>query len=124
MSCALQYAAIDGASEQARKLRAGTAAHWALIRWAQEAGCEALDWGGAGTGLPPRRESPGYGIYEFKRGFGCSVTRLLGYYDLVFRPRLYRAVRLMETRWAPALWRLRARLSNSSGPGAAAGRAR
>ncbi len=107
----LLYAAIDGDSEQARKLRAGTAAHWALIRWAKDAGCEALDWGGAGTGFPPRQGSLGYGIYEFKRGFGCSVTHLAGYYDLVFRPGLYRAFRWIETQYAPALWRLRARLN-------------
>jgi lipid II:glycine glycyltransferase (peptidoglycan interpeptide bridge formation enzyme) len=107
----LLYAAVDGGSEQARKLRAGTAAHWALIRWAKDAGCQALDWGGAGTGLPPRPGSIGYGIYEFKRGFGCSASELPGYYDLVFRPGLYRAFRWIETRCAPALWRLRARLN-------------
>lgn len=107
----LLYAAIDGGSEPARKLRAGTAVHWALIRWAKAAGCEALDWGASGTGFPPRPGSNGYGIYEFKRGFGCSIAHLSGYYDLVFRPGLYRAFRWMETRCAPALWRLRARLN-------------
>ena len=107
----LLYDAIDGGSEPARKLRAGTAVHWALIRWARAAGCEALDWGASGTGFPPRPGSNGYGIYEFKRGFGCSIAHLSGYYDLVFRPGLYRAFRWMETRCAPALWRLRARLN-------------
>ena len=53
----------------ARRLRAGIAAHWALIRWAKEAGCETLDWGGAVTCYPPHPASPGYGIYDFKRGF-------------------------------------------------------
>jgi lipid II:glycine glycyltransferase (peptidoglycan interpeptide bridge formation enzyme) len=107
----LLYAAIDGESEPARRLRAGTAVHWALIRWAKAAGCETLDWGASGTGFPPRPGGKGYGIYEFKRGFGCSITQLSGYYDLVFRPGLYRAFRWMETRCAPALWRLRARLN-------------
>jgi lipid II:glycine glycyltransferase (peptidoglycan interpeptide bridge formation enzyme) len=107
----LLYAATDADSEQARKLRAGTAAHWALIRWAKDTGCDVLDWGGSGTGFPPRRESRGYGIYEFKRGFGCTLVLHSGYYDLVFRPRLYRAFRRLETRCAPSLWRLRARLN-------------
>ena len=107
----LLYAAIDAESEQARTLRAGIAAHWALIRWAKDAGCEALDWGGAVTAFPPAAGSFGYGIYDFKRGFGSSLIRLPGYYDLIFRPRLYRAFRALETRWAPALWRLRARLN-------------
>jgi lipid II:glycine glycyltransferase (peptidoglycan interpeptide bridge formation enzyme) len=107
----LLYAATASDSDQARKLRAGTAAHWALIRWAKAAGCETLDWGASGTGFPPCRESSGYGIYDFKRGFGCSVVQLPGYYDLVFRPGVYRLFRWIETRWAPAFWRLRARLN-------------
>lgn len=107
----LLYSCVDAHSPEARKLRAGTGAHWEMIRWMQSAGCEVLDWGGAGTGFPPGPESPGYGIYEFKRGFGCRVTYLTGYHDLVFRPALYRVFRWLETRWAPALWRLRARLN-------------
>jgi lipid II:glycine glycyltransferase (peptidoglycan interpeptide bridge formation enzyme) len=107
----LLYAGVDGDSEQARTLRAGTAAHWAVIRWAKDAGCESLDWGGAVTGSSPRVGSVGYGIYDFKRGFGCSLIHLPGYYDLVFRPGLYRAFRWIETQCAPALWRLRARLN-------------
>lgn len=108
----LLYSAVDTDSEAARKLRPGAAVHWAVIRWAKAAGCEVLDWGGSGTGFPPSRRSAGYGIYEFKRGFGCSLVRLAGYYDLVFHPTLYRVFRWAETRWAPALWRLRARLNH------------
>jgi len=107
----LLYAGTAADSEQARKLRAGIAAHWAFIRWARTAGCEALDWGGAVTSFPPDPASFGYGIYDFKRGFGSALIRLPGYYDLVFRPSLYRAFRWLETRCAPALWRLRARLN-------------
>jgi hypothetical protein len=107
----LLYSCVDAASVEARKLRAGTAAHWEMIRWMKSAGCEVLDWGGAGTGFPPGPESPGYGIYDFKRGFGCSVTHLAGYHDLVFRPALYRAFRWLEMRCAPFLWRLRARVN-------------
>lgn len=108
----LLYAAVAADHEPARKLRAGTAVHWALIRWAKAAGCEVLDWGGAMTRFPPCEGNPGYGIYDFKRGFGCSLVRHPGYYDLVFRPALYRAFRYAETRWAPALWRLRGRMNS------------
>ena len=97
--------------ESARKLRAGVATHWAVVQWAKAIGCETLDWGGAMTSFPPHPESFGYGIYDFKRGFGCSLVRLPGYYDLVFRPAAYRVCRWMETRCAPALWRLRGRLN-------------
>lgn len=105
----LLYSGVDGDSAEARKLRAGAAVHWELIRWAKQAGCDVLDWGGAGTPFPPRPGGPGYGIYDFKRGFGCSVTHLIAYHDLVLRPALYRAFRWVETRAAPSLWRLRAR---------------
>ena len=67
--------------------------------------------GGAATGYPPRQEDPGFGIYDFKRGFGCSVSHLSAYHDLVFRAVLYRAFRWIETRCAPSLWHLRARLN-------------
>ena len=107
----LLYSAVDVDSQAARRLRPGAAVHWAVIRWAKAAGCEVLDWGGAGTGFPPSPCSAGYGIYEFKRGFGCSLVRLAAYYDLVFHPTLYRAFRWAERRWAPALWRWRARLN-------------
>lgn len=107
----LLYSGVDGDDPQARKLRAGTAAHWELIRWAKNAGCQILDWGGAATGYPPRQEDPGFGIYDFKRGFGCSVSHLSAYHDLVFRAVLYRAFRWIETRCAPSLWHLRARLN-------------
>lgn len=107
----LLYAGVEVECEAARKLRAGVAVHWAFIRWAKAAGCEALDWGGIVTSFPPRPGTFGYGVYDFKRGFGCSTTHLSGYYDLVFRPALYRAFRVIETRCAPALWRLRSRLN-------------
>lgn len=107
----LLYSSIDPDSVEARKLRAGTGIHWALIRWAKLSGSDVLEWGGAGTTVPPRPENPGYGLYDFKRGFGCTVSQLPAYHDLVFRPRLYPVCRWMETRLAPSLWRFRARLN-------------
>lgn len=106
----LLYSCLD-ASVELRKLRAGAAAHWELIRWARSIGCERLDWGGAATGFPPRESDPGFGIYDFKRGFGCRLERLTGYYDLVFRPALYHLFRLAELRGAGWAVRLRARLN-------------
>lgn len=63
------------------------------------------------TGFPPREEDAGYTLYQFKKRFGCSLEYLTGYYDLVFKPGLYRAARLGEVRVLPFAYRIRARLN-------------
>jgi lipid II:glycine glycyltransferase (peptidoglycan interpeptide bridge formation enzyme) len=103
----LLYSAVD---HESRALRAGMSVHWHLIRWARQQGCVRMDWGGSVTGWPPAPTDAGYGIYEFKRGFGCQVQLLSPYYDVVFRPGLYRIARLLERR-AGLLLRLRARFN-------------
>ena len=77
------------------------------VIWAKAEGCETIDWGGSGTGYPPCPADPGYGVYRFKRSFGCALSRGPGYYDLVFKPRLYHAWRLTERHVLPLAWRLR-----------------
>jgi hypothetical protein len=96
------YSAID---PEFRELRGGVAVHWDLIRWARERGAERLDWGGSVTRYPPTIGDAGYGVYDFKRGFGCTLTLLAPYFDLVLRPRLYRAFRFVEKNggWLAAL---------------------
>lgn len=89
------YSAMD---PDFRALRAGTAVHWELIRWAREHGCDRMDWGGAVTRYPPSTQDAGYGIYDFKRGFGCEIALVAPYVDVVLRPALYRLFRLLETR--------------------------
>jgi lipid II:glycine glycyltransferase (peptidoglycan interpeptide bridge formation enzyme) len=107
----LLYACIDPDSEDARRQRAGTAVHWAVIQWAKASGCDLMDWGSLGTRYPPGAGAPGFGIYDFKVGFGCSLRRRAGYYDLVFRPGLYRVFRLLERRCAGLAWRVGAKLA-------------
>jgi probable F420-dependent oxidoreductase len=106
------YSAID---PEFRQLRAGIGVHWDLIRWAREHGCERMDWGGAVTPYPPSEKDAGYGTYDFKRGFGCQIALLAPYFDIVLRPRRYRAVRLVEQRPA-AMAALRGRFRESRAP--------
>jgi lipid II:glycine glycyltransferase (peptidoglycan interpeptide bridge formation enzyme) len=101
----------DDVSPLGRELRAGYAAHWSALRWCRDNGCELADWGGSMTGFPPRPEDYGYSLYQFKAGFGCSIEYLTGYYDMVFRPGLYRTARLGEARLLPFAYRMRARLN-------------
>ena len=101
----------DDVSPLGRDLRGGYAAYWWALRWCRDNGCELSDWGGSRTGFPPRPEDSGYSLYQFKAGFGCSIEYLTGYYDMVFRPRLYRTARLGEERLLPFAYRMRARLN-------------
>jgi lipid II:glycine glycyltransferase (peptidoglycan interpeptide bridge formation enzyme) len=90
----------------------GPLVYWEFIRWAKAAGCVHVDWGGSGTRFPPRESDQGYGLYQFKAGFGSELHYCAPYHDLVFRPHLYRLGRAFE-RWAlPRAWRLRALLNH------------
>jgi peptidoglycan pentaglycine glycine transferase (the first glycine) len=102
----------DETSPLGRELRAGIAAHWRALQWANASGCESADWGWSMTGFPPQPQDEHYSIYQFKVGFGCSIRYLTGNYDMVFRPSLYRACRSAEARLLPLARRIRARLNN------------
>lgn len=82
----------------ARRLATGEPTYWQIMRWGKERGAEMCDFGGSGTGWPPSQDSPGYSLYLFKSGFRAEAVYLAGYFDLVFRPALYRLGRLAEDR--------------------------
>lgn len=107
----LLYASIDTESEVTRTLHPGPSLYWEFIQWAKEVGCTAIDWGGSGTHFPAREDDSGFGVYRFKDAFGSSLDYLTGYYDLVFRPRLYGVFRLAEQRLLPLAWHLRAKFN-------------
>jgi lipid II:glycine glycyltransferase (peptidoglycan interpeptide bridge formation enzyme) len=100
----LLYAASDPAHY---KLRANRAQQWEMIKWARDQGCERYDFRGTATSDPPSPDDPGYGVYKFKKGFGPEYTRLVGYYDLVNRPALYRMFRFAEEKLLPTAYKLR-----------------
>jgi lipid II:glycine glycyltransferase (peptidoglycan interpeptide bridge formation enzyme) len=94
------------------KLQPGPLLYWSFLQWARAEGCRAINWGGSGTNFPPRRDDPGYGVYQFKRGFGSALEYRVGYYDLPLRPALYRTFRVAEQRFSSVAWNLRARLNH------------
>ena len=96
---------------EGQRLHQGPLIYWEFIRWAKAAGCEVIDWGGSGTRFPPSEADDGYGVYQFKSGFGAELRCWLPYHDLVFRPTLYRLARSIETWVLPQAWRVRARLN-------------
>lgn len=90
------YTAIE---PEARAAFPGEPIYWEVMRWAKERGAQVCDFGGTGTGWPPTEDSPAYPRYFFKLGFDAQPVYLTGYYDLVFRPSLYRLARLLEERF-------------------------
>jgi GNAT acetyltransferase-like protein/peptidoglycan biosynthesis/recognition FemAB-like protein len=94
---------------EGQQLHQGPLLYWKLIRWAKTVGCDEIDWGGSGTHFPPSESDEGYGVYQFKSGFGASLRYWIPYHDLVFRPGLYRLARIAERSLLPYAWKLRAR---------------
>ncbi|HEY7833879.1 MAG TPA: peptidoglycan bridge formation glycyltransferase FemA/FemB family protein [Ktedonobacterales bacterium] len=70
-----------------RKLRPNYLLQWESMRWAKARGAEFYDFRGIPDVLKPGEEM--YGVYEFKRGFGGAVYRVIPTHDLVLRPALY-----------------------------------
>lgn len=92
--CHYLYGGFDWSARQAY---ANEALHWAAIQWARGLGCSQYDMVGAGTSYPPTEGNLGYGVYNFKKGFGAELAYSAGYFDLVSRPALYAALRFAET---------------------------
>jgi lipid II:glycine glycyltransferase (peptidoglycan interpeptide bridge formation enzyme) len=93
-TCHYLYGGFDWT---ARQVHANEALHWSAIRWARKLGCNHYDMVGAGTSYPPCEGNSGYGLYNFKKGFGADLIYAAGYFDLVNRPALYATLRFAET---------------------------
>jgi lipid II:glycine glycyltransferase (peptidoglycan interpeptide bridge formation enzyme) len=70
-----------------RKLRPNYVLQWESMRWSKARGAEFYDFRGIPDVLQPGEEM--YGVYEFKRGFGGGVYRVLPTQDLPLRAALY-----------------------------------
>ena len=112
----LLYAASDPKSY---RLRANRTLQWEMIKWAHAQGCTRYDFRGTATNDPPNPNDPGYGVYQFKKSFGPEFTRLIGYYDLVRRPALYRMARIAEEYLLPVAYRARIWLARGREDGTA-----
>lgn len=70
-----------------RKLRPNYLLQWECMRWCKAHGAENYDWRTIPDILEPGQEL--FGVYEFKRGFGGAVRRVVPTMDLPLRPVLY-----------------------------------
>jgi len=112
-TCHYLYGGFDW---QARQAYANEALHWAAIQWSRNLGCVNYDMVGAGTSYPPAEGNAGFGLYNFKKGFGADLFYSAGYFDLVSKPVLYSALRLAErhTGWVSAARGLRSAMRRVS----------
>ncbi|RME76403.1 MAG: peptidoglycan bridge formation glycyltransferase FemA/FemB family protein [Chloroflexi bacterium] len=93
---------LYGASDDAhRNVMAPYLLQWEAMRWARAQNCTRYDlWGIPDEDLPvleaefKNRQDGLWGVYRFKRGFGGAYVRMLGGFDFVYRPLLYRLYRL------------------------------
>jgi lipid II:glycine glycyltransferase (peptidoglycan interpeptide bridge formation enzyme) len=72
-----------------RKLRPNYLLQWECMRWCKAHSAQYYDWR---TIPDPDKLKPGeelYGVYEFKKGFGGAVRRVMSTQDLPLRPALY-----------------------------------
>ncbi|HEY7848729.1 MAG TPA: peptidoglycan bridge formation glycyltransferase FemA/FemB family protein, partial [Ktedonobacterales bacterium] len=70
-----------------RKLRPNYILQWECMRWCKAQGARRYDWRTIPDILEPGQEL--YGVYEFKRGFGGAVRRVMPTMDLPLRGALY-----------------------------------
>jgi lipid II:glycine glycyltransferase (peptidoglycan interpeptide bridge formation enzyme) len=78
-----------------QKLQTYYAYVWESINWAKDAGCSWYSFRGVGT--TPTQEF-------FKKKFLPEVVSLVGYYDLPFRPLLYKSFYFGEFSLLPRAW--------------------
>lgn len=71
-----------------------------IIKWAKANNMTIYDLRGAmGYNHPP--DSPAYGVYHFKKGFGAQVIHLVGEMGIVFKPKLYNILKYFNSFYLP-----------------------
>jgi len=83
------YYVYGGSSELHRNLMAANLLMWEAIKLGKKLGAKTFDMWGS---LPPNYDQnhPWAGFTRFKEGYGTKFVQLVGSYDLVINPVLYR----------------------------------
>lgn len=79
-----------------RHVKATEILHWRAIQWGKALGCVRYNMLGSSTRYPPVEGHRGFGLYQYKKGFGARLHYTAGYLDLVGKPLQYSAVRFAE----------------------------
>lgn len=93
------YYPYGASSGQYRNLMASNLLAWEALLLAKKNNCKKFDFWGA-LGAEPDKNDPWYGFHRFKEGYGGKLIQLIGTYDLVINPFLYRLYNLADRfRW-------------------------
>ena len=83
-----------GSSSEYREVMAPYAMHWRIIQDAKERGMQKYDL--LGRSKPGDEKSKWAGVTRFKEQFGGEAVEVLGSYDFVVKPILYKLFRMLE----------------------------
>lgn len=102
------YYPYGASSSENREVMASNLMMWEAIKFGKKHGCTSFDmWGSLGPN--PNPKDPWYGFHKFKEGYGATLTRFIGSFDLVMNKPMYAVFRYFENiRWA--LLRFKARI--------------
>lgn len=97
------YYPYGASSRENREVMAPTLLLWEIARWGKNHGYKTFDLWGA-LGPPPAgghdERDPWYGFHRFKQGFNPQLVELIGSYDLILNPILYRIYTIADkVRW-------------------------
>ncbi|HPC35697.1 MAG TPA: peptidoglycan bridge formation glycyltransferase FemA/FemB family protein [Candidatus Marinimicrobia bacterium] len=71
--------------------------HWKIIQWAKSKGVRIYDLQGIPENV--KKGDDLWGIYLFKRGFGGERVQLVGEYDNILSPALYKTWQVIEPKY-------------------------
>lgn len=93
------YYPYGASSREHRDVMANNLMMWEVLRFAKAQGCTSFDmWGSLGP--QPNEKHPWYGFHRFKEGYGATLMKSVGTYDLVVNPPLYQLFTLgNRLRW-------------------------
>lgn len=83
-----------GSSSEHHEVMAPYAMHWQIIKDAKERGMQKYDM--LGRAKPGDEKSKWTGVTRFKEQFGGEAVEILGSYDFVVKPVLYKLFRILE----------------------------
>ncbi|MDD7280664.1 peptidoglycan bridge formation glycyltransferase FemA/FemB family protein [Floccifex sp.] len=86
----------SGAYEQFRDFYASYAIQWHVINEAMDLGYKKYNFYGISGNFDPKDEN--YGVYAFKKGFPGHVEELVGDFELVCRPSIYKLNKIRNSR--------------------------
>jgi len=87
------YYPYGASSTLFRNLMPSNLMMWEAIKFGKKNKAKLFDMWGA-LGPNPNPNDPWYGFHKFKEGYGAELVELVGSYDLVIKPSIYRMYNL------------------------------